>query len=279
MRNALPIPSTFNVIAKCWENAELELRSVIEKKYHDLDEECITTLFYGELAFTLREASQKKEIERAFLADLHKAFPQRQFSGNLAAISANLIADVSLHKHAVEKITGGDFGLTLTRPQLSWRNRSELARSEYQRSLLCQAKLKRRNGKWGKLTRRQKDVFPSRMNYLTLLLYSYADPERHCLNPFKWQVCQSIHADNVENWLKRDEFPSVVHSTEVIRLLGNARIGTDDQETITNVIRPHSRPYLHIRIFWPHDKEPPSCFQVQAVRQVAQQLQQLQQRG
>jgi hypothetical protein len=166
------MPSTFSVIIQCWEDAEAELRSVIEKKYHDLDEECITTLFYGELAFTLREASRKKAIEQAFLVDLRRAFPRIQSVGELASISANLIADVSLHKREVEKITGGDFGLTLTRPQLSWHGQSVLARSEYRRALLCQAKLKRRNGKWGKLMHRQKDIFPSRMNFLALLLYS-----------------------------------------------------------------------------------------------------------
>src|SRR5688572_21998227 len=98
MLNILPMLSTFNVIIQCWEDAEAELRSIIEKKYHDLDEECITTLFYGELAFTLREASRKKAIEQAFLVDLRRAFPQIQSVGKLASISANLIADVSLHK-------------------------------------------------------------------------------------------------------------------------------------------------------------------------------------
>jgi hypothetical protein len=274
MLNILPMLSTFSVVIQCWEDAEAELRSVIEKKYHDLDEECITTLFYGELAFTLREASRKKAIEQAFLVDLRRAFPQIQSVGKLASISANLIADVSLHKREVEKITGGDFGLTLTRPQLSWHGQSALDRSEYQRGLLCQAKLKRRNGKRGKLTHRQNDIFPSRMNYLALLLYSYSDAERHRLTPFSWQICRSMSADDVGNWLKEGKFPALARSAEVIRRLGNAQIGTDDQGTITNIIRPHSRPHMHIKIFWPQDKTPPSRLQVHTVQQVKQQLQQ-----
>jgi hypothetical protein len=234
----------------------------------------IILLFYGEFAFALREASRKRAIEQAFLVDLRRAFPQIQSVGKLASISADLIADVSLHKREVEKITGGDFGPTLTRPQLSWQGQSALARSECQRGLLCQAKLKRRNGKWGKLTHRQKDVFPGRMNYLALLLYSYSDPDRHRLTPFNWQICRSIPAGDVENWLRGDKFPSLVSSAEVIRQLGNARIGTDDQGTITNVIRPHTRSHLHIRIFWPQDKTPPSRLQVHAAQQVKQQIQQ-----
>jgi hypothetical protein len=272
MRNALAMPATFNVIIKCWEDAEAELRSVIEKKYHDLDEEFITTLFYGELAFMLREASQKKAIERAFQADLRRAFPRLESWGDLKSISANLIADVSLHKREVEKITGGDFGLTLTRPQLSLHRQSELVISEYQRGLLCQAKLKRRNGKWGKLTKRQKDVFPSRMSYLALLLYSYSDTERHRLNPFNWQICQGKPSDNIENWLREAEFPSVVHSAEVVRRLGNAQIGTDDQGIIKNIIRPHNRPQLNIRIFWRQGKAPPNHLHLHAVRQLKEQL-------
>jgi hypothetical protein len=38
MPSILPMPSIFSVIIQCWEDAEAELRSVIEKKYHDLDE-------------------------------------------------------------------------------------------------------------------------------------------------------------------------------------------------------------------------------------------------
>jgi hypothetical protein len=141
MFNLLPIPSTLTLITKYWKDAEAELRSVIEKKYHDLDEEFVTKLFCCEFAFLLLQANQKKEFEHAFLADLRRAFPKAQ-SFQLSSYSSGLIADVSLHKRHEEKITGGDFGLAITRPQVACHGQSELVRGEYCRGLLVQAKIK-----------------------------------------------------------------------------------------------------------------------------------------
>ena len=134
MLNLLAIPPTLTLITKYWKEAEAELRSIIEKKYHDLDEEFVTKLFFCDFAFLLSQANQKKEFEHAFLADLGRAFPKAQ-SFRLSSFSANLIADVSLHKRHEEKITGGDFGLTITRPQVACQGQS-LVRSEYCRGLL-----------------------------------------------------------------------------------------------------------------------------------------------
>src|ERR1041384_6049044 len=98
MNSVLAIPSTLKVIIKCWEDAETELLKVIEKKYRDVDEEIVTVLFYGELSYLLREASQRKAFERAFLDDLRRAFPRLRSSRLLSVYSENLIADVSLHR-------------------------------------------------------------------------------------------------------------------------------------------------------------------------------------
>ncbi len=184
----MPIPSTLGLIVKCWQDAENELRASIEEKHPDLDEEFITRLFCDELAFLLRKASSEGTIRQAFLIDLQNAFPEIESDSELASVSDNLIADISLHKREVEKITGGDFGLTITRPQMLFDPPSDwsphyghLQITEYQRGLLCQAKIKRRTDKWGSLSKRQKDVFPSRMKYLGLLLYEYSDKERRKL--------------------------------------------------------------------------------------------------
>jgi hypothetical protein len=273
--NLLDIPSTLTLITKYWEHAEAELRSVIEKKYHDLDEEFVTKLFCCEFAFLLLQASQKKEFEHAFLADLRRAFPKVQ-SFELSPFSSGLIADVSLHKRHEEKITGGDFGLTITRPQVACHGQSELVRGEYCRGLLVQAKIKRRNGKWGNLRGRQKDHFPERMNYLALLLYSYSDVERRCLEPFSWQLCRDATLENTEDWLKLGKFPSLLSSAETISQLGSARketdIGTGDQGEIEKFIITKGKPHLEVRIFWPPDKSPPKRVHLGVEHKVVQQL-------
>jgi hypothetical protein len=266
------MPNTIRVIRECWNVAETELRSIIEKKYHDLDEECITKLFYSEFCFLLRDASQNKKVERAFLADLQKAFPEALCS-RLSGFSANLIADVSLHKREMEKITGGDFGLTITRPQISRRSQSELILgNDYCRGLLCQAKIKRRNGKWGLLKKNQKEILPKHTDYLSLLLYSYSDAERCHLNPFEWQLCRNISMDNMEHWLKTGGFSSLLDSSQIIGQLGNDLIGTGHQETIEKIIRPEGKPHLNIRISWPPDKRPPNSVHIFASHKIEQQV-------
>lgn len=259
MHPILQIPSTLEVIKKCWKNAECELQTLIKEKHPDLNEEFITRLFYGEFSFSVRGASKKGDISKAFLNDLEQAFPNLGYIGQLD-IFEGLIAEVSLHKREVEKITGGDFGLTIIRPivQISQScfGQAEFTKDEYPCGLLCQAKIRRRNGKWGKLSKRQKDVFPDRIKYLGLLLYSYSDEDRHKLNKFEWQLCQDATLKEVKEWLKSERFPSKKASWEIISLLGNGSIGTDNREIIQNIIVPETKPNLSIRIFWPPDKDP-----------------------
>jgi hypothetical protein len=274
MQTIIRISSTLKVIEKCWEKAEGELQALIEKKHPDLDEEFITRLFYGEFAFLVYEASANGEIRQAFLSDLKIAFPNLAYSPQLESLPSGLIADMSLHKRDVEKFTGGDFGLTIIRPIIKMSRHSYgktvLKKDEYCCGLLCQAKIKRRNGKWGKLSNKQKDIFPDRMKYLGLLLYDYGDENRCHLNKFEWQLCQNASLEEVKKWLKSGIFPDKKFSGEIIRLLGNGRIGTDNPETIKKFIRPKTRPNLSIRIFWPLDKDPGKEIRIPLPQQVIQ---------
>jgi hypothetical protein len=259
MHKILLIPATLNIVTNCWKEAEAELRGGIEKKYHDLDEEFITRLFYGEFAYSLNQASGKGLIRRAFLIDLQNAFPKLRNSRELNAIPNALIAEVSLHKREVERITGGDFGLTIIRPQVFSPpyNKHELWIEQYEQGLLCQAKIKRRNGKFGKLTKKQKEVLPGRMDYLSLLLYSYKDDPNRCqLNEFCWQLCKNASIESAEEWLKLSNFPNTITSEKIIKDLGSGLIGTHDREIIKNIIRSKDKPNIIIRIFWPPDKHP-----------------------
>jgi hypothetical protein len=276
MQEILPIPLTLGVVVECWDKAESELRKSIKQKHQDADEEFITRLFLDEFRYLLRKASANKRISQAFLKDLQQVFPELAYTHEIAIVSEDLIADVSLHRRSVEKLTGGDFGLTITRPQVSLSgfpshslsyNDSEyihcqMGVSEYQRGLLCQAKLKGRDGRWGKLTRQQKSLLPDRINYFGLLLYQYSDKERYKLSHLSWLLCQNETAETVNDWLKSGKFSSISSSAEIITQLGNARIGTDNPDILREVIRPTGRPYIVITISWPDDKRPPDSVPV-----------------
>ena len=156
MSSILPIPTTLAVVAECWDKAETILRRSIKQKHQEADEEFITRLFLDEFRYVLRKASDAKRISQAFSKDLQRNWPG--LPHQWAIISENLIADVSLHRRSVETVTGGDFGLTITRPQVHLHRLSDLSLSlhepsyrahkvevsEYQRGLLCQAKLKKK---------------------------------------------------------------------------------------------------------------------------------------
>lgn len=269
--NRLKIPYTIREVAKCWNCAEMDLRNNIETKHHDLDEEFITKLFYDEFCCQLNKASTGKQIERAFLADLQRAFPEiLRFT--LSRFSANLIAEAMLHKRGTEKVTGGDFGLVITCPQISYGWSKLIRGTDFHQGLLCQAKIRRRSGKWGSLTRNQEKVLPHRMKYLSLLLYSYSDAERCKLNPFQWQICRNKPVEDVKDWLRSNVFPNVLDSAKIIGQLGNAQIGTGDEKIVRQIITPGTRPYLNIKISWPDNKPPPSHVGIYASQTVQQQV-------
>ena len=93
-------------------------------------------------------------------------YPKRLFQDSKSALPdidmyvlaprySGLIAEVSLHKPQKEKITGGDLGILLLRPLIRYSEPTITIR-DYRRGLLSQAKMKRKNGKWGGFTRKQK---------------------------------------------------------------------------------------------------------------------------
>lgn len=268
MSEPIPIPSVIEVISKCWIQSEAALRSSIHKKHHDLDEVLITRLFYDELRESLNKASESKEVENAFLRDLRRSFPEFAYSGELRGLSSGIIASVSLHPPELERATGGDLGLLLARPDVSEsRYRySALHVGRYRRGLLCQAKVKRRSGKWGTISKNQEKVLANHLGYLSLLLYEYADPERLNLMPFRWQLCKDYSALNIKQWLRASSFPGLLVSERVIDLLGRNKIGTASDAKIEKFLCPETRPFLEFRITWP-DK--PSDFEVPILRKVS----------
>ena len=67
---SIPLPQTLGVVTDCWQTAESKLQEKIRADLPDADEEFITRLFHGSFKEQLRQASEKKLIEAAFLNDL-----------------------------------------------------------------------------------------------------------------------------------------------------------------------------------------------------------------
>ena len=259
----LNIPETLCIISECWSKAEENLRNDIRDNYPDIDEECITQLFHRQFSKELRLKSKENAIAKAFLDDLKQHFPFLKSRIEVLKIFQGLVADVTLHNRRTEGKTGGDFGFVIKRPQVKYycsAIKTSLKISDYPRGILCQAKLKTANGKWGAFTKKQRSGLPGRLQYIALLLYSYEDDERHFLHPFKWQRCDfpSLSFEQIKEWLKKDSFPSLEDSGGIIKQLGNRDIGTDDANELKEIISPKNNRSLIVRIYWPDDKHPGS---------------------
>jgi hypothetical protein len=236
--------------------AERELQHEILAVDPYAGEEFITERFCGVLTTLLNDASDKRRIERAFLRDLEAAFPDAKISQVLPKLAEGLGARISRHGRHIETKTGGDLGFVLIRPTVD-RNFSVLTPGLYQRGLLAQAKLRHiQTGNWGSLTANQKKVLPKRLDYLALLLYSYSGNQPGKLDPFRWQICSGFKLWQVSKWLDEDNFPSQQSSDLIIKALGAAKIGTDDQRTIDEYIVPKDQPALILEITWPGRRPP-----------------------
>jgi len=254
----MKISYTLNIISRCWEQAEDELRGEIREYYSGANEEFITQMFHGKFSKFLNLASKDKKIERAFLQDLEIAFPKIQ-SYELSNISTGLLANVVLHRRKTEAVTGGDIGLVVNRPSVELVQYRNLLKVGFRRNgLLCQAKLRKSNRKWNVFTGSQKKVLVNRLGYLSLLLYEYDDSDRRDLQPFQWQLCNSAtDISSVISWLKTGEFPSILNSTELIKGLGEGKIGTDNDQVLDEIIAPKNNSVLEISIGWHNDPEGP----------------------
>ena len=251
LSNLLEIPKTLNTIIHYWQLAEEVMQHLIEYYYPNCGEEFITQLFHGIFARHLMEASQREEIARAFLNDLEAAFPELYDSGTLHQIANGLIADVTLHKRSTEKVTGGDIGFMIVRPQVA-RSNDLIKINDYRRGILCQAKLRDVKGRWGHLTKKQKEILPDRLAYLCFLLYSYTDSERRHLRRFQWHICsREITIPLLEENLKKGDLAHLVESSTIIAALGRALLGTDDNNILDRIISPTKNPSLIITISWP----------------------------
>lgn len=278
------IPHTTEVVANCWLQAESRVRASVADKHYGVGETWITDTFRGELRDTCARASANREIENAFLRDLEEAFPHLQLSVEMQQIPRGLVAQVVFHGNNAERMSGGDLGVMLSRPDVRGESYEEdntlVIERHVRRALLAQAKL----GKWDnrgqrfrwrhKLTARQVKLFPDRSRYLSLLLYRYLDEELRVLDDFVWQHCHGHQAGDVKRWLNDDKFPQECASGDVLRGLAEGVVGSDDPGVIDGVIAPSTQEYLEIRIDWPA-MPPPGRMTVECCREVSEESKQV----
>ncbi len=268
MINVLQIPRLTALLSKCWQDAESDLQAEINQYAPSASEELITQNFHKELSRILSAASANRSIELAFLNDLDRSGWGQKVKFDSRRIARGLIAEVTLHKPETEKLSGGDLGLVVVRPQLQLAQRA-INISDMRQGLLVQAKLKGPQ-RWGIFTRNQERVLPKRMNYLALLLYQYADAERRLLNSFVWQLADGMSFEDLKACLKRDHFPNTLDSSRVIAGLTSGRIGTAERQLIDTLISPDQNRALIIRIHWSDGEPPSSALRVHSAYEIRQ---------
>jgi|WetSurMetagenome_2_1015567.scaffolds.fasta_scaffold60741_2 hypothetical protein len=270
MVDILPINNTLELLCSCWNTAESSLQKEIMERFPDEDEVMITKLFAANLREAIEPENKKNAFSTAFRKDLHKSYPNIELSDS-QQISSGLIAEVKFHKPALERKTGGDLGFVIQRPNLYLQNPYAASSDiiidpQYQRGILTQAKLKNVKGKWRRFTKNQRKILPLRKDFLALLLYSYReqDPIRSHLEPFRWQLCEEYpFNDDSNDWLRRGKFPKTFDSSQMIKKLGNAEIGTADKQKIDEYICPVKDRKLIINIHRSDGKPPfPSCVRI-----------------
>jgi len=256
----IDITQTLQVVCNAVAAAEATIREHIKKYYHGAKEEFITVLLHDHIKYRLREASEKNHIQAAFLEDLKSALScdvicDWDLENELYSKSEGLIADIVLHNKRQEGKTGGDFGLIVVHPQIFADFDSLVIEKGRTSGLLCQAKSKDDCNKWRRLRKNQKAMLTLYHDFASLVLYSYLDQKRTELNPIAWKLCQGKNSPEIDQLLQKDDFGELLKTRDVIRLLGEERIGTVDQTLIDNVITPSSQQYFEIRIFWPKDND------------------------
>jgi hypothetical protein len=260
------------VIAGCWTEAESSLAQIIAQAHPRPSEELITDLLAGELRMSVERASSNRKIERAFLEDLESEILDLSHAD--ASRFAGLVASVNPHNKTHEgTVSAADFGLVVLRPQVQltgWSNKTIECSRDHATGILAQAKLghkkKRHKGySWGRFKKTQEKLYPIRQSYYSLLLYRLKGEKLNDLDSVRWQLCHENTIEEAKNWLRADGFPKEKTSPELLKLLFDRQIGTDDPNIIKSVIAPTPEEprVIEIRISWPDHSGPPPSFDLQ----------------
>jgi hypothetical protein len=180
--------------------------------------------------------------------------PNRKIQENILGIGAT----VTFHPVHVEKISGGDFGVVIARPDVIYRDNNTIRLKSKYVGLLAQAKLKKTHGVFKgrgtcRFTNKQRELYNERSDYLAIVFYKYTDEQLKSLEPFSWQICADLNLKETGKILRSGNPRTGMTSDEIIHSLGGGKIGTSDSLTIEQLIIPAVDYHLVIRIGWPDD--------------------------
>lgn len=262
----ITLNNTIELVKACWLQAEKVLEEEIYNNYPNSDEEFITRYFHGKLSQQFKIANDKKMFEATLYDDIFTnsslidSYKLQDFTKDFVAIPELLLNQITLHNKSTEKISGADLGIVLSRPAIFYDSGNIYISNTQKTGILCQAKLKRKNQKWGKLTNNQKNIFSKyskeEMKYLSLLLYSFSDNERRIINPFSWQPCVDNSFTEIEQWINNGNFPTLKNTKNFLGLLQENKIGTNDQKIIDEQICKLSNVTLCINLTWKDGDKP-----------------------
>lgn len=293
MFNNIPITNTLKAISNSIVNAEQELKEQVKTHYHEANEEILTFMFYSHIKHNFKKLNDLKTIEQEFFKDLKNATRSWNLRGfkstdnvdkDLHQKASGLIAEIVLHNKQEEGKSGGDFGLVVIHPIVTHQSNShgneviEIKKGGMS-GLLCQAKLKSKTSKWGKLTDNQSDVLKDRLDYTSIVLYSYDDINRSELNPILWSICKGKSISALEEMLKEDKIDNMISTGQVIVQLGKKSIGTTNKKIIEEIISASAWPSLEIKIKWKNDNnyDPGGTITIKNKQATTQQQQEIKQ--
>ncbi len=251
----IELKKMIKLLADCFLETEEILRKRIERAFPGADEEQITTIFHDRLVEVLDAANENQKFKDALSEDIKQAvgniFEIQQFTNGL-------IAKVSWHPRKIEEETGGDFGLVIYEPFIKFLKKIELTRKGHVKGILCQAKKKKFEENWRNLTDNQKEAINKHPDCYCILRYEYEDVENRSLKEFKWTISGNNTSEDVEKWLKNNDFPNEHLTKEMIRGLSlkGSDIGTKDPKAIQELIAPVKCPTIIIEIDWKDGFDP-----------------------
>lgn len=240
--------------------AERRVINLVGRSFPGAEENTITTLFVGEAEKGLDEATKHGRVAAALLADLKGGYCTDGFfpPDLLHRISDGVVARLRKQMQAEELKTGGDFALLVIQPQFQIHFGGDLAleRGGLKQGLLVQAKRRYRDGRWNRLTSRQRELLPRRAGYTALLRYEFLDSNTHLLQRFNWHPLAGRDVSEIDRWLKRGDFPSAVETSTLVASLSRGEFGTADQDIIEREICPDAGRFVVIEVDWPDGEDP-----------------------
>jgi len=251
----MKLEKTVGLLADCFFKAEKELRERIARGFPGADEETITTLFHDRLIEILDRINSDDQFASQFLLDIQARIG---YIPGINEFASGIIAKVAWHPRQTEgKVTGGDFGLVVMQPAIENYGKLELKETPSARGLLCQAKRKPFNGRWGTLRKKQIEAIDR--GYCSIVRYEYEDEGNRKLKEFKWTVCKDNSSKDAQRWLAKNRFPEdEYHTEEIIKEIGcgSKNIGTTDLKAIRDFIALENIPTITIHIDWKEDSDP-----------------------